>query len=700
MNTRRRDTNICSAPHAVALSVIDGDAAPYTHEPEEAVSFEVGLSHHRAGRLREAESIYRQVLASEPNHSDSIHLLGVASFQTSDHGAAISFISRAIELQPKNSLYHANLAGVLRALGRREEAIARYHEALRHHPDNPDVRNHLGALLGECGDLAGEEAQYRAVLKNAPDHIDARFNLANLLARVNRSDEAVREFRELLRYKQNFAAAHNNLGVLWSGLGNFDESERCYRQALQINPNFAEAYNNLGLLLAKVGRVDDAESSLREACRLKPSFPEAFNNLGDLLRSRGSLDESESCCREALRLRPDYPSARLNLGNALREAGRFHEAESCYEVVLASDPSWPEALNNMGSLLFDLGRPDEAVPRFRTAVAQKPDYADAHANLAIALLLAGRFEEGWREYEWRWKQDKIRPLVRSFSQPMWDGGDIGDRVLLLHAEQGFGDTLQFCRYVPEIAAGRRVVLEVQPALLSLLARLPGIERIVARGEPLPPFDLHCPLLSLPRVLGTTVQTIPPRTRYLRADPLRVAAWSQCVRQLSGLRVGLAWAGNETMGADYRRSIALDRLSALADVPDVNFVSLQKGPAANQLRPRGLVLHDWTELLTDFGETAALVEALDLVISVDTAVAHLAGALGRPVWLLNRFDRCWRWLLNRDDSPWYPTLRQFRQPQPGDWPSVLDAVRAELREYAAARAATSRLLDSPISPTSL
>ncbi|OAF18397.1 hypothetical protein AXW67_04520 [Bradyrhizobium neotropicale] len=460
----------------------------------------------------------------------------------------------------------------------------------------------------------------------------------------------------------------------------FEECERCYREALRLDPTYAEAYCNLGGLLIKLGRLDEAEVNLREACKLNSCFPEALNNLSDLLRLRGRPEEAEACCREALRLKPDDVQAQLTLGNALRESGRFHEAESCYRAALDHNPAWPKALNNLGTLLVDLGRPDDAIRSLRMAVAQKPDYPDAHFNLGVALLLAGQFDEGWREYEWRWKQDRKKSQLRGFRQPLWSGGDIGDRVLLVHAEQGLGDTLQFCRFVPAIAAGRRVVLEVQRPLVPLLAGLPGIEGIVALGDPLPSFDLYCPLLSLPRVLGTTLETIPQQASYLRADPQRVAAWRQRVRQLNGPRVGLVWAGNQAMSGDRRRSIPLERFSELADLPGVSFVSLQKGPATSQSPPPGLSLHDWTDDLHDFGETAALIEALDLVISVDTAVVHLAGALGCPVWLLNRFDRCWRWLLNRDDSPWYPTLRQFRQPQPGDWLSVLKDVRAELEKY--------------------
>ncbi|MBR0776087.1 tetratricopeptide repeat protein [Bradyrhizobium diazoefficiens] len=657
----------------------------YAKASSGSVSLEAGLAHHRAGRLPQAEAIYRQVLASEPDRADVVFLLGIALLQAGHPDRALDFFIRAVKLQPRNGVYHSSMAAALHALGRRGEAIASYREALLHQPGNLDVRIQLGILLGECADVAGEEAQYRLVLQHAtgPDaagpQVDARFRLANLLVRRKQFDDAIGEFRQVLRQRPDFAVAHLHLGAVLFDRSALEESELCYREALRLDPTYAEAYCNLGGLLIKSGRLDEAEVNLREACRLKPGFPEALNNLGELLRIRGRPDEAEICCREALRQSPDYVPAQLTLGNVLRDCDRFHEAESCLRIALDCNPAWPEALNNLGSVLVDLGRPEEAIQSFRTALSQRPDYPEAQANLAVALLLAGQFEEGWRQHEWRWKRNTTKSKLRDFSQPLWDGGDIGDRVLLLHAEQGFGDTIQFCRFVPAIAAGRRVILEVQPPLVPLLAGLPGIERIVARRDPLPPFDLHCPLLSLPRALGITLETI-PQEPYLRADPERVAAWRQRVRQLDGLRVGFAWAGNQTMVGDRRRSIPLERFSQLADISGVSFVSLQKGSAASQSLPPGLSLHDWTDDLHDFGDTAALIEALDLVISVDTAVVHLAGALGRPVWLLNRFNRCWRWLVNRDDSPWYPTLRQFRQPEPGDWDSVLENVRAALQTY--------------------
>jgi tetratricopeptide (TPR) repeat protein len=324
-------------------------------------------------------------------------------------------------------------------------------------------------------------------------------------------------------------------------------------------------------------------------------------------------------------------------------------------------------------------------------LAIKPDYAEAHFHKGLACLRLGDFEPGWREYEWRRRTKDWAIPERNFLQLEWSGKDpLAGKTILLYAEQGFGDTIQFCRYAQLIASDARVVLEVPSALVLLLSSLKGIAQIVARGEPLPPFDLYCPLLSLPHAFGTTLATIPGEVPYLAADAAKAIAGRQRLADLPGLRVGLVWSGNprlwkvDTSIMDRRRSISVEQFRALAAVRGVSFVSLQKGEAASQTRPSGMVIHDWTSELHDFADTAALIEALDLVISVDTSVAHLAGALGKPVWLLNRFDTCWRWLLGRDDSPWYPTLRQFRQSEAGDWDGVLTPVRQALTQLVGGR----------------
>ena len=326
----------------------------------------------------------------------------------------------------------------------------------------------------------------------------------------------------------------------------------------------------------------------------------------------------------------------------------------------------------------------------REALRLRPDYPEAHNNLGCALLLAGLFEDGWKEYEWWRKVQPYSSSVRDFPAPLWRGEAIGDRTILLHAEQGLGDTLQFCRYAPLMVCGAGIILEVQPSLVRLLSRLPGVMQVVAWGDGLPPFDLHCPLMSLPLAFGTTLDTIPAGTPYLSADPALAANWQERLVGLDGLRIGLVWAGGQRLNfpvlvaVDRRRSIALKALAPLGEVSGVSFVSLQKDAPAAQAAdpPHGLMLHDFTADLHDFEDTAALIVNLDLVISVDTSVAHLAGALGKPVWLLNRFDTDWRWLLNRDDSPWYPTLRQFRQPRPGDWNGAVCAARDALQRLIA------------------
>jgi tetratricopeptide (TPR) repeat protein len=583
---------------------------------------EEGLRHHHAGRLDRARTLYLKALAAQPNDADVLHLLGLLRHQQGSSLQAAELIAKAVAIKPDYPEAHSNLGNILSDLGRPADALASYREALRLRPD--------------------------------------------------------------------FCEAHSNLGAALHALGRPAEAEASHREAVRLRPDYPEGHANLGNALRDLGHLAEAEASQREALRLWPTYPEAHSNLGSTLRDRGRLTEAEASCREALRLRPDFSEAHGNLGNALRDLGRLTESEASYRDAVRLRPTSAEAHSNLGAALQALGRTAEAEASYREALRRKPDYADAHNNLGHTLLMAGRLREGWNECEWRWKTQHLLEAARDFQAPLWNGEPIGDRVILLHAEQGFGDTLQFCRYAPLIAAGARTILEVQAPLVRLLSRLPGITEIVARGDRLPPFDLHCPLMSLPRAVGTALDTIPAATPYLDADPTRAADWRERLAGLPGLRVGLVWAGSprsdmpEFTAVDRRRSIALNAVAPLGEVSGVSFISLQKGEAAAQAEhpSGGIALHDFTADLDDFADTAALVDGLDLVISVDTAVAHLAGALGKPVWLLNRFDTCWRWLMNRDDSPWYPRLRQFRQSAPGDWDSVIREVREALVRLAA------------------
>ncbi len=462
--------------------------------------------------------------------------------------------------------------------------------------------------------------------------------------------------------------------------GRLDEAAAVYERVLRSHPDLGGAHSNLGNVRMMQGRLDEAIQCYRRAVALAPGFAGAHSNLGAALQRQGFLDEAAACHRRALALMPTHPQAHNNLGNVRHEQGRPDEAAAHYQDALALNPDFAEAHNNLGLARKEMGRLDEAVTCYRRALALRPDYAEAHYNLAAALLHAGAFEEGWREHEWRWRTPQMVPAKRGFHQPQWRGEAGGGRTVLLHAEQGLGDTLQFCRYAPLAAArGWRVVMEVQKPLVRLLGGLAGVDRVIARGEALPPFDVHCPMLSLPLAFGTTVTTIPADVPYLNVPNAPGGAEGM-------VRIGVVWAGNPrpllpmAAATDRRRSMPPEALAPLFDLPGVSFISLQK----DHPTPAGFPLADGLADAIDFADTAAVIAGLDLVVSVDTAVAHLAGAMGKPVWLLDRFDPCWRWLRGRDDSPWYPTARIFRQARPGDWDGVILAVRAALQRTFALR----------------
>jgi len=624
----------------------------------------------------EAEEHYRVALRLQPG-AETMEKLADTLLALSRPAEAEPLYRQALEKMPGSTAIRVNLGNALKALKRLDEAETSYREALRLTPRSMPAEINLGTLLQELGRIEEATAHCQAALALAPDHPAVHLNLGNVLQDQEQWEAAERHIRDAVRLQPVFPEAHNNLGNLLRLRGRFQEAEASCRLAISQRPGYAAAHIGLGNALKDLGRPVEAESAYREALRHSPSDSAAHNNLGTVLLDLERPAEAEACYREALRLKPGFVDAYSNLGAVLVQLGRTDEAEAAYREALRLKPNHPEGHNNLAVLLHDLGRAEEAIDSNRAAISLRPDYAEAHVNLALTLLSIGRLDEAWPEYEWRWRMKKQAKHARGFKQPLWDGGATGDKVLLLHAEQGFGDTLQFCRYAALVASGRRVVLEAQRPLLPLLAGLPGVEKVVAHGDPLPDFDLHCPLLTLPLLLGTALDNIPGETPYLAADPAPVAAWRARLDGIEGLRVGLVWAGNPAMAADRRRSVALDRLAPFAAVPGVTFVSLQKGPAGKQAPPEGMRLLDWTDELKDFGDTAALIEALDLVVTVDTAVVHLAGALGKTVWLLNRFDPCWRWLRGRDDNPWYPNLRQFRQAEAGSWDAVIDRVRAAL-----------------------
>jgi tetratricopeptide (TPR) repeat protein len=505
-------------------------------------------------------------------------------------------------------------------------------------------------------------------------------------------DQAAACYRRAIRSTPYVPELHNNLGHVLTGLRQLDEATACIGKAIDLRPAFPQAHYNLGTALAEQGRLVEAAACYRIAIDLQPHIPEAHNSLGYALARQGRLDEAVICYRRAIGLRANYPEAYNNLGHALGQQGQLDGAIACYRTALGFRRNYQDAANNLGAALAEQGRLDEAIACYRGTIDLDPDFAEAHFNLALALLAQGDLAAGWQEYEWRWRTPEGLTAQRIFAQPQWRGEPAAGRTLLIHAEQGFGDTLQFCRYGTLAAAsGLRVIMQVPRPLVRLLRRLPGVALVIGPDEALPDFDLHCPMLSMPLAMRTTIETIPSTAAYLHADPDEVAAWRTRLAALEDPledyrpRIGLVWAGAARAGTtlaavDRRRSMSLARLAPLLDLPGLHFFSLQKDPATAP----GLT--DYMAEMEDFADTAALIANLDLVISVDTAVAHLAAARGKPVWLLDRFDACWRWLTGRRDSPWYPTLRLYRQPRPGDWESVLAEIARDLRSLTIPKAA--------------
>ena len=430
------------------------------------------------------------------------------------------------------------------------------------------------------------------------------------------------------------------------------------------------------------GQLVVAEAAFRALADRLPDDAEALSNLAAVQNATQRHAEAEATCREALALRPQFSAAWANLGTALHSQRRYGEAIDAYATAVRLNPGAVAAWTNLGVALAEQGRMEPSLSAHAAAVSLAPQDPEVRTNHALALLASGELGRGFAEYEWRWRVPSTLP--HGIPGPCWQGEDPAGRTILVHDEGGFGDTLQFLRYVPMLAArGARVLLRVQPPLVRLLQRLPGPAAVLARGEAVPDYHMHCPMLSLPHGFGTTLQTVPARLPYLWADLARAASWRARLAG-EGLRVGLVWAGASRPGMavvhamDARRSLPREALGALAGIGGIRFVSLQK----EQSPPPGLDMADPMPACADFDDTAAVVAGLDLVIAVDTAVAHLAGALGRPVWLLSRYDMCWRWLHGRRDSPWYPGLRIYRQPEPGAWEPVLREVANDLRGLAA------------------
>jgi tetratricopeptide (TPR) repeat protein len=578
-----------------------------------AAFFEAGLRLLHAGRFQDAEQYGRQALALDARHADSLHLMGLLAMLAKQPALAVEWFAEAIR-------------------------------------QNADVADYF-------------------------------FNMAHALKELGRIDEAIKSFDRGLTLQPGYAEGWYNLGELLEQQKRLDEAIMSYDMALKAEPTYREAANAAALLYFETRRYEQALERFTRSAEIDPSQPGAFNFISRCHWALRQFEDALVNGFKAIALAPEHPELNKNLGLLLQKLDRHEEAITWLDKALALRPDFAPALNDRSTSLLALRRIDEAFAAIDRAIAIDPECADYHWNKALMQLLIGDFE-GWRGREWGRKCVLVNFVDRQFTTPQWFGEEpVAGKTILLHSDEGLGDTIQFARYAALVAGrGARVILEVHDPLHALLSGIEGVSLCLPKSaDTLPDFDLHCPLSSLPLAFKTALETIPAARSYLPPLPdARVQEWQARLGAHDALRVGLVWSGNPDHTNDRSRSTTLRAMSDILD-PRARFYSLQKEPRPEDratLAGRSDIV-DLTGHLTDFVETAALISCLDLVVTVDTSVAHLAAALGRPTWILLPFTPDYRWLLDREDSPWYPTARLFRQDERRDYARVLERVRAEL-----------------------
>jgi tetratricopeptide (TPR) repeat protein len=611
------------------------------HLLERAVRF------HTDGQLEEADQLYQHILNHLPDHFDALHLLGVLRHQQNRSVDALHLLEAALRRIPSSADALSNRGIVLKALERYEEAL-------------------------ESCDRA---------LQIKPDHIDALSNRAQVLLRLLRFAEALASADAALALKPSHIPALNNRGYALVKLERLPEAVETFKRVLSNRPNDLDALYDLGNALQLLGKPQEALASYTEVLARKPDRIDAVNNSGVVLQKLERFEEALARFEKALAITPNFAEAHSNRGNVLLRLGRPEEALDAYDKALAIKPKFATARNNRATALVALNRHQQAINDFNLALASNPGLAEVEFNRSLALIALGDFREGWSGFESRWGQEHWAGKRRNFRQPLWLGEQpIAGKTMLLHNEQGYGDAIQFARYAPLVAAqGARVILEVHPPLKALMSTIANVSHVVATDEPLPAFDIHCPLMSLPLAFATEVASIPAAIPYIFPPVERSEKWRNRLAQGGTPKIGIVWAGSAAHRNNHNRSITLREFSRILSTPGLQFVCLQKDVNAADLevlRSNGRV-EVLDDEIADFADTAAIMAMLDLVVSVDTSVAHLAGALGRPVWVLLPFSADYRWLLDREDSPWYPSARLWRQSRIGDWDGVLERVEQEL-----------------------
>lgn len=639
----------------------------------------LALRAYGGGANAQAEKLCLAIIRSAPEAFDALHLLAVIQASAGAHETALQTFARALEVRADSPEAWNNRGATLYDLDRFEEAVACFGKALDLRPGYAEARYNRGNAFRALGRFGEALECYGAVLSLRPDDAEAWNNQGTSLHSLARFEEALESFDRALALRADCAQAHYNRACTLHSLARSAQALAAFDAALAIKPDLVEALLNRGNLLREFRRFEEALDSYERALAAAPDNAEIWNNRAQVLAALKRHAEALASCDAALAKRPDFPEAMNNRGTVLSGLGRFEEALACYDAAIALRPNFAEALCNRGLAQKELGLLPEALASYDQALAIEPEHPECQWNRAVSLLLAGSFAQGWRAYEWRRRRDNW--IARDLPGPEWRGGAPANRRLYFYSEQGLGDAIQFARFAARLAkAGAHVFLEVRPCLKQLMGSLAGVS-VIGKGEPLPAFDAHLPLMSVPPLLQLAPGHFGQGVPYLSAEPERLAKWAN--RMPPGeFRVGIVWQGNPFGDVDRGRSIPLRAFAPLSRIPGVTLVSLQKNDGLEQLEdPCGFEVAtlgaDFDAGPDAFLDSAAAIMALDLVISSDTAIAHLAGALGRPVWVALKHVPDWRWMLGRGDSPWYPSMRLFRQRQPGDWRSVFEQTAEEV-----------------------
>lgn len=649
---------------------------------------------HQAGRAAEAEVGYRRVLAADPRQPDALHMLAVLYHQNGRPEVALDFMRQCLEIAPDFVDALVNAAEMYRAAGRIDEGLALVRRALALRPNDGSAYTNLAALLRSANRLPEALDAARLAMQYDPRQPLAYIHAACALI-DKKPEEALPLFLKGVELNPNNPDALSSLGVCYERLGRHQDALQVQARAHQLAPRNVAIARNVGSSLANLGRYGEAVKAYELALSLDPKdVATRLSHAGCVQRCR-DWNRAIDLARKIVADHPDLPDAYSLICDACSMLGQFDEAFAAIDKGLAVLPL-ARHYHSLGIALVRAGQPERGLEALEKALEMNPDAHILRFDVSVARILLGKYLEAWPEYEIRWKHPGMRGATANLDKPIWDGSPLNGKRLLLYAEQGMGDTVFFGRYATLIheQKGGRVLMAVQPPLVELMKSVRGVELVFTNGVPLPEFDVHLPIMSLPGAFNTSLENIPHDVPYIKADPIKVAAWKEKLsKSRHNFRVGLVWEGGIFQAENFLRSASLQAFSPLAAVPGVSFFSLQKGPAAAQAKPANLPAAwkspdaDFTDLddqIADFSDTAAILENLDLLISIDTSVVHVAGALARPVWMFLAFAPGHMWLTKRTDSPWYPTFTLFRQPAYQDWATPVNEVAARLRALVAAK----------------